>query len=159
MAEAAEDRHTAPAGPGALLPEAGVKELTDRLTEYMTEIELADVPAVLEQVLDDFLVQCDGVPEDLESSDAVDRIVNGQLAVTMAYHLGRLEGRAPQLVERFVEEALEKWGHIHLEDETQVTDEDLERLVERVLPKLRRWRYYLGRESEESDEGESDDVQ
>ena len=119
MAEAAEDRYTAPAGPGGLLPESGVKDLTDRLTEYMTEIELADVPAVLEQVL---------------------------------------EGRAPHLVERFVEEALEKWGHIHLEDETQVTDEDLEQLVERVLPKLRRWRYYLGRESEESADGESDDV-
>ena len=150
MADTADKGHSAPGGPWALLPEEGVKELADRLTEYMTEIEMTDLPAVLEQVLDDFLVQCDGVPEDLEASDAVDRIVNGQLAVTMAYHLGRLEGRAPQLVERFVQEALEKWGHIHLEDETRVTDEDLDQLVERVLPKLRRWRYYLGRESEEA---------
>ncbi len=95
MADTADKTHSAPGGPWALLPEEGVKELADRLTEYMTEIEMTDLPAVLEQVLDDFLVQCDGVPEDLEASDAVDRIVNGQLAVTMAYHLGRLEGRAP----------------------------------------------------------------
>ena len=129
-----------------LLPEEGVKELADRLTEYMTRIELADIPEVLEQVLDDFLIQCGGIPDDLDDPDAFERIVNNQLAVTLAFQLGRLAGRSPHLVERFTQEALEKWGTFHLDKDTEVTIEDFDRLAERVLPKLRRWRYYLGRE-------------
>ena len=131
---------------GALLPERGVRELTDRLTEYMTRIELADMPEVLEQVLDDFLIQCDGIPEELDDPDAFDQIVNNQLAVTLAFQLGRLAGRAPQLVERFIQEAFEKWETLHLENHTEVTVEDFNQLAEKVLPKLRRWRYYLERE-------------
>ena len=133
-----------PAGP--LLSEDGVKELADRLTEYMTQIELTDVPEVLEQVLDDFLMQCGGIPEELDSPDACDQIVNSQLAVTLAFQLGRLEGRSPQLVEGFIREAFEKWGALQLDNETEITVEDFNQIVERVLPKLRRWRYYLDQE-------------
>ena len=74
------------------------------------------------------------------------RIVNGQLATTLAFQLGRLAGRSPQLVERIVQEAFEKWGTLVLENDTEVSEDDIDRLAERVLPKLRRWRYYLGRE-------------
>lgn len=147
MAET-EDRepHDPPGRDADLLPEEGVKELADRLTEYMTRIELADIPEVLEQVLDDFLIQCGGIPDDLDDPDAFERIVNVQLAVTLAFQLGRLAGRSPHLVERFTQEAFEKWGTFHLDKDTEVTIEDFDRLAERVLPKLRRWRYYLGRE-------------
>ena len=40
-----------------VLPENGVTDLTDKLTEYMTEIELGGVPDILGQVLDDFIDQ------------------------------------------------------------------------------------------------------
>ena len=131
---------------GPLLPADGVKDLADRLTEYMTRIELAGTSEVLEQVLDDFLTQCGGIPEELDSPDALDRIVNSQLGVTLAFQLGRLAGRSPQLVEGFIREAFEKWGPIELEDDTEVRVEDFTRLAERVLPKLRRWRDYLDRD-------------
>ena len=140
------DSYEPPGRDADLLPEEGVKELADRLTEYMTRIELADIPEVLEQVLDDFLIQCGGIPDDLDDPDAFERIVNVQLAVTLAFQLGRLAGRSPHLVERFTQEAFEKWGTFHLDKDTEVTIEDFDRLAERVLPKLRRWRYYLGRE-------------
>ncbi len=40
---------------GMVLPEEGVTDLTDKLTEYMTEIELGGMPDILGQVLDDFI--------------------------------------------------------------------------------------------------------
>ena len=147
MAEVEDrDSYDPPGRDADLLPEGGIKELADRLTEYMTRIELADIPEVLEQVLDDFLIQCSGIPDDLDDPDAFERIVSNQLAVTLAFQLGRLVGRSPQLVERFTQEAFEKWGTFHLDKDTEVTIEDFNQLAERVLPKLRRWRYYLGRE-------------
>ena len=139
-----ESSERVPASPErVLLPEKGVKELADRLTEYLTRIELADTPEVMGQVLDDILTQCGGIPEQMDAPDALDEIVNHQLAVTMAFQLGRLAGRSPQLVERFVQEAFEKWGILHLDSDSEVTVEDFDHLAERVLPKLRRWRYYL----------------
>jgi len=146
MTESDQDFHIPHRRDEALLPLEGAKELADRLTEYMTQIELADIPAVLEQILDDFLMQCDGIPEELDDPDAFDRIVNLQLATTLAFQLGRLSGRAPQLVERFVQEAFKKWGVLHLDKDTEITVEDFNQLAEKVLPKLRRWRYYLDRE-------------
>ena len=127
----------------ALLPAGGVKELADRLTEYMTRIELADMPDAVGQVLDDFLMQTGGIPEEMDAPDALDQVVNNQLAVTLAFQLGRLAGRAPQLVEQFTRDAFEKWGTVHLDDEKEITVEEFNQLAERVLPKLRRWRYYL----------------
>ena len=145
MAEAESTNGVPPAPDGSLLPEQGVKELADRLTEYMTQIELADISEILEQVLDDFLIQCGGIPEELDAPDAFDQIVQNQLAVTLAFQLGRLAGRAPQLVDSFIQEALEKWGRLHLDNDAEVTVEDFSQLAEKVLPKLRRWRYYLDR--------------
>ena len=137
----------APAGrDGSLLPEGGVKELADRLTEYLTKIELVEIPEALEQVLDDFLMQCGGIPQDLDAAEAFDQIVNNQLMVTLAFQLGRLTGRSPQLVDRFIEEEFEKWGSLNLDDETEVTAEDFDQMTEKVLPKIRRWRYYTDRE-------------
>lgn len=130
---------------GPFLPTEGVKALSDRLTEYMTEIELAGTPEAIEQVLDDFLTQCGTLPEELDGPDALDQVVNAQLSVTLAYQLGRLSGRAPHLVERFLHEAIERWGTVELDEETEVKVEDFGHMAERVLPKLRRWRRYLGR--------------
>ena len=129
-----------------LLPGEGVEDLSDRLTQYMTRIGLADIPEALEQVLDDYLVQCSGIPEELDSPDALDQILNNQLAVTLAFQLGRLAGRSPYLVDRFLKEAFEKWGALELDGDAEVTVEDFNRMAERVLPKLRRWRSYLERE-------------
>ena len=78
---------------GQVLPEQGVVDLTDELTEYLTEIELGGLPDIIGQVLDDFLDQCGGRPEDLNDPTAFDQITRNQLAVTLAYQLGRLEGR------------------------------------------------------------------
>ena len=130
---------------GPLLPMEGVKALSDRLTQYMTEIGLAGTPEAIEQVLDDFLTQCGILPEELDAPDALDQVVNAQLSVTLAYQLGRLSGRAPHLVERFLREAVERWGAVELDDVAEVKVEDFANMAERVLPKLRRWRRYLGR--------------
>ena len=89
---------------GLVLPEEGVVDLTDQLTEYMTEIELGGLPDIIGQVLDDFLDQCGGIPEDLSDPDAFEEITRNQLAVTLAYQLGRLEGRSPQIVRRLIQQ-------------------------------------------------------
>ena len=128
-----------------LLPSEGVQDLSDKLTQYMSEIGLADVSEVLEQVLDDYLTQCSCIPDDLDSPDAMDQIVNAQLAVTLAFQLGRLSGRSPQLVDRFFNEALDRWGSVELDSDDEIKVEDFANLAERVLPKLRRWRTYLDR--------------
>ncbi len=142
----AGDRELPIASDEALLPEKGVKKLADQLTEYMTRIELADIPDVLEQVLDDFLMQCGAIPDEMDAPDAFDQIINNQLAVTLAFQLGRLAGRSPHLVDRFIQEAFQKWGTLPLDNETEVTVEDFNQLAERVLPKLRRWRYQFDNE-------------
>ena len=77
---------------GLVLPDQGIVELADKLTGYMTEIQLGGLPDVIGQVLDDFLEQCGGMPEDLTHPDAFNQITRNQLAVTLAYQLGRLEG-------------------------------------------------------------------
>ena len=64
----------------------------------MTEIELGGMTDIIGQVLDDFIDQSGSMPEDLRDSDAFERITCNQLAVTLAYQLGRLEGRSPQIV-------------------------------------------------------------
>lgn len=144
----ARDRELPIASDEALLPEKGVKELADQLTEYMTRIELADIPDVLEQVLDDFLIQCGSIPDEMDAPDAFDQIINSQLSVTLAFQLGRLAGRSPHLVDRFIQEAFQKWGTLNLDNETEVTVEDFNQLAERVLPKLRRWRYQFDNDEE-----------
>ena len=124
-----------------VLPAEAVVELTDRLTGYMHEIELGGLTDIMGQVLDDFLDQSGGMPEDLKASDAFEQITQNQLAVTLAYHLGRLEGRSPQLVQQMMDEAIEKWGINDLEESAEITDQDLESPKVQVYPRLRRLEY------------------
>ena len=124
-----------------VLPAEGIVDLTDRLTGYMHEIELGGLTDIMGQVLDDFLDQSGGMPEDLKASDAFEQITQNQLAVTLAYHLGRLEGRSPQVVQRLMDEAIEKWGIDPLEESAEITDLDLESPKVQVYPRLRRLEY------------------
>ena len=126
---------------GLLLPEGGIVDLTDKLTGYLTEIELGGMPDIIGQVLDDFLEQCGSMPEDLTSQDAFDQITRNQLAVTLAYQLGRLEGRSPQVVRLLMGQAMEEWGTRQIEESAVVSDRDLQNPKEMVYPRLRRMEY------------------
>ena len=84
-----------------VLPDEGVIELTDQLTGYMHEIEFGGFTDIIGQVLDDFLEQSGGMPNDLKADDAFEQITQNQLAVTLAYNLGRLEGQAGHQVGRY----------------------------------------------------------
>ena len=128
-------------GGGLVLPAAGVEDLTDQLTQYMTEIELGGLTDIMGQVLDDFLEQGGALPEDLSAPDAFERIASGQLAVTLAYQLGRLEGRSPQIVNRLTRQAAEKWQARPMPDSADISDADLTDPKERVYPRLRRLEY------------------
>ena len=124
-----------------VLPAEGIVDLTDRLTGYMHEIELGGLTDIMGQVLDDFLDQSGGMPEDLKAGDAFEQITQNQLAVTLAYHLGRLEGRSPQVVQKMMDDAIEKWGIHQLEESDEITDQDLESPKTQVYPRLRRVEY------------------
>ena len=123
---------------GLLLPENGIVELTDKLTGYMTEIELGGLSDIIGQVLDDFLDQCGGMPEDLNDSTAFDQITRNQLAVTLAYQLGRLDGRSPQVVNLLVQQAIDSFGVKRMEESSDISDEDFKSPKELVYPRLRR---------------------
>ena len=135
--------------PELVLPEQGVVELTDRLTEFMTEVELGGLPDIIGQVLDDFIDQSGCMPDDLRDTEAFEEITSTQLAVTLAYQLGRLEGRSPQIVRRLIKEAVEKWEARPLTESPDISDNDLRRPKELVYPRLRRLEYA---ESDEDDD-------
>ncbi len=124
-----------------VLPDEGVIELTDQLTGYMHEIELGGFTDIIGQVLDDFLEQSGGMPNDLKADDAFEQITQNQLAVTLAYNLGRLDGRSPQIVQKMVDEAIDKWGILELEESNEITDADLENPKLMVYSRLRRIEY------------------
>ena len=124
-----------------VLPDEGVVDLADQLTGYMTEIELGGLPDILGQVLDDFLEQCGGMPEDLKHSEAFEQITRNQLSVTLAYQLGRLEGRSPQVVRLLIDEAVKKWGARPVAESPDISDQDLATPKELVYPRLRRLEY------------------
>ncbi len=124
-----------------VLPDEGVIELTDQLTGYMHEIELGGFTDIIGQVLDDFLEQSGGMPNDLKADDAFEQITQNQLAVTLAYNLGRLDGRSPQIVQKMVDEAIDKWGILGLEESNEITDADLENPKLMVYSRLRRIEY------------------
>ncbi|PKB83002.1 MAG: hypothetical protein BZY88_03350 [SAR202 cluster bacterium Io17-Chloro-G9] len=126
---------------GVVLPDEGIVELSDKLTGYMTEIQLDGLPDVIGQVLDDFLEQCGGMPEDLTNPEAFEQITRNQLAVTLAYQLGRLEGRSPQVVDLLVRQSVQKWGAQPVEDSPDISDEDLAKPKQLVYPRLRRLEY------------------
>ena len=124
-----------------ILPADGVEDLTDQLTGYMNEIELGGLTDIIGQVLDDFLDQTGAIPEDLSSRDAFERIAAGQLAVTLAYQLGRLEGRSPQLVETLVDRAIAAHGFLPVDESAEISEQDLTDPKVRVLPRIRRMEY------------------
>ena len=126
---------------GLLLPENGIVELTDKLTGYMTEIELGGLSDIIGQVLDDFLDQCGGMPEDLSDSTAFDQITRNQLAVTLAYQLGRLDGRSPQVVNLLVQQVIDSFGVKRMEESSDISDDDFQNPKELVYPRLRRLEY------------------
>ena len=126
---------------GLVLPSDGVEDLTDQLTQYMTEIELGGLTDIMGQVLDDFLDQCGGMPENLSDASAFELITGAQLAVTLAYQVGRLEGRSPQIVNRLVRQAVEKWQARTLVESENISDADLRNPKELVYPRLRRMQF------------------
>ena len=134
---------------GSVLPEEGVADLSDQLLAYLTEIDLTGLPDMIGQVLDDFLEQCGGMPEDLADPSAFDQITRNQTAVTLAYQLGRLEGRSPQVVRVLIEQAIEKRGARPIGESPVMSDEDLKSPKELVYPRLRRLEYQES--GEESD--------
>ena len=135
---------------GVVLPEEGVTDLTDRLTEYMTEIELGGMPDILGQVLDDFIDQAGGMPEDLRDEVAFEQITANQLAVTLAYQLGRLEGRSPQIVRMLIQQAIEKWEARPMVETPDISEGDLRRPKELVYPRLRHMEYADPEDEDES---------
>ncbi len=126
---------------GLILPEDGIVDLTDKLTAYMTEIELGGLPDIIGQVLDDFLDQCGGMPEDLKDPSAFDQITRNQLAVTLAYQLGRLEGRSPQIVRMMIQQAIDGFGARMVAESPEILDKDFDNPKELVYPRLRRLEY------------------
>ena len=138
---------------GLVLPDAGVVDLADKLTGYLTEIELGGLLDIVGQVLDDFLEQCGGIPEDLSDPAGFEQITSNQLAVTLAYQLGRLEGRSPQLVLTLIRQAVEKWGVRPVAESADISDEDLKQAKELVYPRLRRLHYSESDESGGLQEG------
>lgn len=134
---------------GQLLPEDGVVELTDKLTGYMTEIELGGLSDIIGQVLDDFLDQCGGMPEDLNDPSAFDQITRNQLAVTLAYQLGRLDGRSPQVVNLLVQQAIDSFGVKRVQESPDISAEDFQQPKELVYPRLRRLEYVEPPEEDE----------
>ena len=138
---------------GVVLPDEGIIELSDKLTGYMTEIQLDGMPDVIGQVLDDFLEQCGGMPVDLTSPEAFDQITRNQLAVTLAYQLGRLEGRSPQVVDLLVRQSIQKWGAHPVRESPDISDDDLEKPKELVYPRLRRLEYVDPQQPDEKNGG------
>ena len=124
-----------------VLPADGVEDLTDKLTGYMYEIELGGLSDIMGQVLDDFAEQAGGMPEDFQSRDAFEQISRSQLAVTLAYQLGRLEGRSPQLVENLVARAIESYGFLPVDESAEITDADMENPKVQVYPRVRRMKF------------------
>ncbi len=121
------------------LPEEGVADLADRLVEFLPEQDENDPPLIIGQVLDDFIDQSGAMPENLRDEDAHERISQMQMAVTLAYQLGRLESRSPDMVRRFMLEAIEKWEAKLLNDSLDFVEADFRKPKELVLPRLRRW--------------------
>ena len=146
-----ESRQVEESFDGLVLPEEGVTDLTDQLTEYMTEVELGGLTDLIGQVLDDFIDQSGGMPEDLRDPDAFEQITSSQLAVTLAYQLGRLDGRSPQIVRQLIRQAVEKWEARPIAESDDISDGDLRRPKELVYPRLRRLEYEEPEDEEDFD--------
>ena len=64
-------------------------------------------------------------------------IINSQLAVTLAYQLGRLDGKSPQIIDKLVEEVVSNESLLELSDTSDIDRNDLNKPVEKVYPQLR----------------------
>ena len=126
---------------GLLLPEEGIVDLSDKLMGYMAEIELGGLSDIMGQVLDDFLEQCGGMPEDLNLPDSFDQITRNQVAITLAYQLGRLEGRSPQVVRLLIQQSIDSWGTSQLPESPNISEADFEHPKQLVYPRLRHLEY------------------
>ncbi len=126
---------------GLLLSEEGIVDLSDKLMGYMAEIELGGLSDIMGQVLDDFLEQCGSMPEDLNEPDSFDQITRNQLAVTLAYQLGRLEGRSPQVVGLLIQQSIASWGTSQMPESPDISEADFEHPKQLVYPRLRRLEY------------------
>lgn len=120
------------------LPEEGVADLADRLTEFLPE-QGVELPLIVGQVLDDFLDQSGAMPENLRDDNAHADICRLQMAMTLAYQLGRLEAASPDMVRRFILESIQKWEAKPLPDTLDFVEADFRKPKELVLPRLRRW--------------------
>lgn len=120
------------------LPEEGVADLADRLTEFLPE-QGVELPLIVGQVLDDFLDQSGAMPENLRDDNAHADICRLQMAMMLAYQLGRLEAASPDMVRRFILESIQKWEAKPLPDTLDFVEADFRKPKELVLPRLRRW--------------------
>jgi hypothetical protein len=120
-----------------ILNEDAVNELSDLILQYMTEIDFKDLPSIIGQVLDDFADQSGCMPTHLEEGKSFESIVNTQLAVTLAYQLGRLDGKSSQIIDKLVDEVVSNEALSNINEESEITNEDLNSPVEKVYPKLR----------------------
>ncbi|HCG90772.1 MAG TPA: hypothetical protein DEZ08_02895 [Dehalococcoidia bacterium] len=120
-----------------ILNEDAVNELSDLILQYMTEIDFKDLPSIIGQVLDDFADQSGCMPTNLEEGKSFESIVNTQLAVTLAYQLGRLDGKSSQIIDKLVDEVVSNEALSNINEESEISNEDLNSPVEKVYPKLR----------------------
>ena len=121
----------------SILNEEAVTELSYLILQYMTEIDFKDLPPIIGQILDDFADQSGCLPDDLEKTDAFQAIINAQLAVTLAYQLGRLDGKSPQIIDKLVDEVVSNESLLQLLETTEIGRQDLDKPVEKVYPQLR----------------------
>ena len=77
----------------------------------------------------------------LNDPSAFEQITRNQLAVTLAYQLGRLEGRSPQVVRLLLQQAIEQWGIRRMDESADISDHDFQHPKELVYPRLRRLEY------------------
>ncbi len=120
-----------------ILNEEAVTELSDLILQYMTEIDFKDLPPILGQILDDFADQSGCLPEDLSKPESFQAIINTQLSVTLAYQLGRLDGKSPQIIDKLVDEVVSNESLLELLSNSEINGEDLDKPVEKVYPQLR----------------------
>ncbi|MAR30943.1 MAG: hypothetical protein CL884_01770 [Dehalococcoidia bacterium] len=121
----------------SILNEEAVTELSDLILQYMTEIDFKDLPPIIGQILDDFSDQWGLLPDDFEKPEAFQAIIGAQMAVTLAYQLGRLDGKSPQIIDKLVEEVVSNESLLQLLETTEIGGQDFDNPVEKVYPQLR----------------------
>ena len=57
--------------------------------------------------------------------------------MTLAYQLGRLDGKSPQIIDKLVDEVVSNESLLQLLETTEIGRQDLDKPVEKVYPQLR----------------------